>query len=217
MLPLVLVILGVVALLGGLFYLNYLHEKKRSEDLGKFANSLGLSFHAADDENKLESLSDLPLFQHGDSQRLWNRLAGRYERVDIEVFDYCYTTGSGKSRQTHTLTVLFFPDTDLPDFALAPETFWDQFAEWFGGQDINFDRFPKFSKDYRLKSPEEAKIREVFGGEVLRFFEKDATWYVELVKKRLLVYRAGVRVEVPALTAFIDECVKLRAVLLGQE
>ena len=102
--PVVLVV-GVVGLIGGLIWLAYWLEKKRTEFMQGYAESKGLTFLGANQE-LWKQLETFKLFGQGHSRKLRNAMRGLKEVGEVHVADYKYVTGSGKHQQTHEQTIV---------------------------------------------------------------------------------------------------------------
>lgn len=87
-------------------------------------------------------------------------LEGRFEGSEATVFDF--TIGSGKTAVTQTVVTLRAEGRAIPSFLLEPEGLLDRIAARFGGQDLDFDDDPAFSKAFRLRGEERA-VRPLFG------------------------------------------------------
>src|SRR5262245_9644470 len=141
------IVVGVIALIAGVVYVSHVAEKKRTEAFQKTAGELGFDFLASGEANFLESLKCFHLFSQGHSKKLWNLLRGQTQDLEVAIFDYRYTTGSGKHSHTWNQTVIAFrfEGTSLPTFSLRPENIGHRISTWFGYQDINFDTHKNFS------------------------------------------------------------------------
>src|SRR5439155_23750164 len=90
-------------------------------------------------------------------------IAGTSGGTSFTAFEYRWTTGSGKSSRSHRIGALLWTlQRSLPQFFLAPEGWWDKLAAYFGGQDIDFDDSPAFSRSYRLRGADEGAVRALF-------------------------------------------------------
>ena len=192
--------------LGAIVY-GFFAERKRTTAFGEAAADLGFTFDPAPRANLPDDLQDLYLFTQGRSRRARNILRGRTADLDVTVFDYSYTTGSGKNRTTYNQTVACFRtgELHLPTFSLRPESFWHRVGGLFGMTDIDFDTHPMFSDAYLLKGPEEDAVREVFTPEVLEFFEERPGVCVEADSKVLVFYRQNKRIDPATLRDFLAE------------
>ena len=131
---------------------------------------------------------------------------GVTEHVDVAIFGYEYTV---QIQHAHTFrqNVIYFrsPALNLPQFALRPENLFDKIGHVFGGQDIDFDHRPKFSKSYLVRGSDEQKIRETFTDEVLSFFENQTGISTEGGGDQLIFYRAGRRIDPDQVSSFKQE------------
>jgi len=105
------------------------------------------------------------------------------------------------------LTVVAFHSgkRSLPSFELRPEHFGHKIASSLGSQDIDFDTNPVFSKKYLLRGSDEAAVRELFGSEVIRFFEKHSEWCVEGQGEWMIFYREQKVLKPKDITTFLEE------------
>jgi carbonic anhydrase len=206
-------VLGVIAIIAVALYINYLKEKKRTEGMQRVAEELGFEFSPKGDGPLLTELSLFNLFTQGHSRRLYNLMRGEANNLEVDIFDYTYVTGSGKSSHTWNQTLACFGmrEASLPSFSLRPETFWDKIGTWFGYQNINFDTNPGFSDKYLLRGRDEEAVRGLFGEEVLGFFERQPGLSVEGYGHRLIFYRQSKRVDPENIRGFLEEGFKVLA------
>lgn len=205
MILLVVVLIGVG--FGLIFYLFWLYEKKRSKKLRDIANELGIKFSVRGEWSLLSRLTHFQLFSKGDGRKIYNMLHGTTNDVEMAIFDYQYTTGSGKHRQTHTQSVISFqsPLLNLPYFTMRPEGFFDKIAGLVGYQDIDFDTHPQFSKMYVLRGRNEPEIRDFFNDDLLTTLESLARVNVDAGGDQLVVYRPSKRITPQGVRAFMEE------------
>lgn len=153
---------GVVALIGGIVYLAWWMEKKRTEAMTAFAQSHGYQFEGPA-QQLIDELAQFKLFNQGRARTAKNMMRGSKEPGAVRICDYQFTTGSGKHQQVHqqTICVLKTPGRNAPHFFLRRQrALFDSLGKLFGGQDINFDDDPAFSKAYVLQtSGDEAQLR----------------------------------------------------------
>jgi hypothetical protein len=131
----------------------------------------------------------------------------RIHDIDVTLFDYRYTTSSGKHHRTHSQTVALF-ETDrlrLPRFALCPQHFFHRIASALGSQDIDFEAHPVFSESYRLQGADEEAIRRLFDEEALLYYTRHPDLHTEGDGRRLIVYRGRSRVEPQQMEAFLEQ------------
>ena len=196
LLPFVIIGGIVIVIIGGILYSMYA-AKKRREDMQEAADSLGLTFFPDGDAALLNRLSAFKLFNQGRSQKMRNLIQGDSGEVKIAVFDYEYTTGSGKNAQTHhqSVVALQSPDLVCPDFSMRPEGMFDKIGSALGFQDIDFESHATFSSNFVLQSSNEKAIREYFTPSLLEFFESKLGVSVEAHSGTMFFYRAKQRVK----------------------
>jgi hypothetical protein len=205
-LPFFLVIALIIAIVCGIVYLL----KKRRQDLELVARQLKLDFFPKGDESIGPMVSNLEFFMYGDRCDVSNLMYGRVKRngkpVTVAIFDYSYTIckhrstefsfnedsvsiESNNDTESFCQTVLVFYDEsiDTPGFSLRPEHLWDKLANFAGYEDINFDRFPAFSKGYRLLSNQVDDVRDLFQPNLIKFYETNQVC-TEAIGPYLLVF-----------------------------
>jgi hypothetical protein len=198
--------------------INYLIEKKRAEALRVLAGSIGLTFSAAVGGDLLSSLGDFQLFSQGRSRRVSNLMRGPTPDGELMIFDYRYTTGSGKSSYTWKQTVMLLKSDALaiPLFTLRPEGIFHKIGNVFGYDDIDFEIDPEFSDCYLLKGQDEAAVRRAFNGNVRTFFAQRAKLCAEGAGGQLIIYRVGKRADADGIRALRDDGLALSNLFRGR-
>lgn len=186
----------VVAILvvAGIAIVTRLREQRRTESLRNVASELSFEFREAD-ESFLARLAEFQLFSQGRARKMTNIMHGESSNVEVNIFDYCYTTGSGKNSHTHHQTGIGFRSArlSLPKFELKPERWYHKIGSMLGYQDIDFADYPGFSQQYLLRGENEQAVRELFVASVIEYLEMNTGIFVEGSGDRLIVYRAGKR------------------------
>src|SRR5262245_58843121 len=81
-------------------------DSKRTETIRTVtAPQLGLDFVHTDETGIQSGFAGFNLFSQGRSPLIRNIAYGRIDDVEVMLFDYRYTTGSGKHKHTHHQTV----------------------------------------------------------------------------------------------------------------
>jgi hypothetical protein len=181
-------------------------ERKRRNDLRDLAASMGLRFSPeGPDVYSLEG-TRLELFRLGHSRKAVNMIEVASSGGQIRVFDYRYTTGSGKHSQTHNFTVaLIASGGSVPQFDLKPETFMYKIGELVGFKDIDLPAFPLFSEKYRLTGPDEAAVHLFFTPRRAAWFEARPGLRVQGAPGHALLLSNARRLPVDGWMAFIEE------------
>lgn len=165
---------------------------KRRKALAAVAQGLGWSF-AEKAPDHAAAFHGVPLFEQGRSRTTTNLLRGTFGGRAVEVFDYAYTSGSGKNRTTHHQTVVHFdePALRLPAFSVRPEGAVMKLFAAFGYQDIDLPARPEFSKRFVLRGPDETAIRRRFDDPLPDVFDANRGVCVDGVGTHLFVFQAG--------------------------
>ena len=146
--------------------------KFRTDVWRQAAADLGLSFPGRDND-LLERFGHLRMLSQGHSRRMTNVLVGDAGEVEINVGDFTYTKGRGKTTQAYRQTVCILQSQELnvPHCFLRPDSRrFDSLSELFSGRDIGFDDDPQFSNAYVLQGESENAMHETFGPAVRAWF-----------------------------------------------
>jgi hypothetical protein len=126
MTPAIAWLLGIAAVLVvvALVVVGRRKERERTEAFRRLAETAGLAFQPKAELPAVRSLAAVPLFDRGHSKKVANLMTGRVEEQEVAVFDYRYTTGSGKHQSTSVQTVILVPGAkpSLPDLQMALRT-----------------------------------------------------------------------------------------------
>ncbi|NET10107.1 MAG: hypothetical protein F6K09_13210 [Merismopedia sp. SIO2A8] len=190
-------IIFIVCFVVGLYAVQSYLTQRRSTAVEAIASQIGLKFLGNGNHLIPDAVWNFQLFSKGRSRMVRNVLYGQRDGNELFIFDYKYTTGSGKNRSTRTLTValLWMNDVQLPSFSLGPKNIFHRIGCMFGYQDINFDGYPQFSEQYILRGSDEYGIRSLFSHWLLSFYQGKRYTCTEGMGKALLYYhtRGGSR------------------------
>jgi hypothetical protein len=202
---LIMILLFLVAFIGILVF-SFYYEKKRSEQLKEFAGSHGFIFYPEGNQEMINSLQDFELFKRGRSKKIKNLMFKQpTDAIKQFLFDYKFTTGSGRNSSTHKYTILVYQSDllELPAFYMRPENLFDKIGSKFGFEDIDFPAYEGFSENYMLKGKNETAIRQFFGERIFRYFESEKKVTVEGNLNTLVIYSSDRRKKPDDLHAFI--------------
>jgi hypothetical protein len=214
--PTIAWLLGITLVLFVVFIgvVSWRKERERTEALRRLAETAGLAFDPTAEIERVRSLGNVQLYSRGHSKRVTNLMAGRFGGQQVAVFDYRYTTGSGKSQHTSTQTIVVLPSAkgSLPDLQMAPENPLYKIAEVFGYQDIDIESSPEFSRRYIVKGADEAAIRAALYPGATSYFAEHGGWTVEVQSGTVAIYRANSRPKPEDMTTFIETaCAAVRS------
>lgn len=189
-------------------------EQKRRAAFEQLALQRGWTYTGKVDFPAIPAPAEFQLFTKGHSRAFQNRLQTSAEGAELTIVDYRYVTGSGKSRSTHSQTIVHIrsPRLSLPTFVLAPENVFHRIFQTFGYQDIDIDAHADFSHRFLLRGPDEQGIRQAFTGGVVSFYMTQHDVTTEGAGDQLLFYRPSRTPDPEKIPAFVEEALKaLRA------
>ncbi|MEM7682545.1 MAG: hypothetical protein AAF288_11365 [Planctomycetota bacterium] len=207
-----LAVLGVGGLIFGLITLSVYLDRRREAAIQAFAESQGYAFDPKAKGARPWRDAGFELFERGSARKAVNGISGAAGDVEIEAFDYRYTTGSGDDTQTHNLAVvgLRVPGAGLPAFSLQREHLGHKIASVFGAKDFDFEAHPDFSKRFHLRGPKEEPVRRLFDAGLIAHFEAmTAKLAVQAKGERLIVFAGKSASKPERYAAFLDEALGL--------
>lgn len=201
-----LIVAGVLAL-ALIIVTAVVADRKRTGALELVARDLGFTFIKNGSAFLEESFTLLHLFEQGHGKRIRNVMSGRFEDVDVLLFDYRYTTGGGRNQTTIELTVAAYrtPGAAIASFELRPEHFFHKIGQAFGYKDIDIDTYPQFSKRYLLRGEDEQAVRDCFKQQTLEMLEFDPGWSIEAAGQWMVLYRSNRRVKPGQIGEFLEK------------
>jgi len=201
----------ILVVLVGLFIAiaSVLSNIKRQKELSAFAMQSGFAF-SPDPGDHHEQYESFDPFDRGHSRRSSNLIHGRRGPIDWEMFDYKYTTGSGKNRQTHHCGVVLAKiDVVLSRIQIRPEGFFDKLAGLVGFDDIDFES-EEFSRRFHVSSDDRKFTYDLIHPKMMEYLlaAPAANWQLGgriVMITRSRRYKA---LELPSLMALIEGLVE---------
>ena len=192
----------------------------RAVQLKNVAYQLGMEYAPEEEWGVHTMLKDFKLFSRGRRRRITNMLYRRdgLLQLDVRIFDYRYSVRRNNHSRVFKQTVFFVQSKKLglPQFLMKPENFFHKIGAWLGVEDIDFERYPKFSNQYLLKGDDEDFIRSSFKEEVLQFFTIEKDWTMEGVNYFLVLYRKN-RLLLPSeIISFYKKGMHLHQLLIAE-
>lgn len=137
----------------------------------------------------------------------FNMVEGQRQGRNVKLFDFYYR--SGKSQISQTVAVVELPAPLPLTFWLEPEGLVNKLATAFGGQDIDFQRYPKFSSLFRLRSEQPAETQAFFDQRLATFFESNPGFTYYCLGDRIVTYRWGRTLPSPKIRQLLESAEKL--------
>jgi hypothetical protein len=176
--------------------------KNRSTQIRAAARLMDMQYFERAPYKEFAFLEIFRLFQNRRSQQIRNILSVEEISRDIliDIFDFSYAVDDNRVYQT--VHLIQNKKMDLPPFMMRPAHLGDRFAELFIDIDIDFELWPRFSRNYVVKGKNESTIRYMMNDPFLEYFNSRPGWTLEGFKDLFLIYRRRKRVNPDDLPSF---------------
>ena len=199
---------------------------KREIDLRKIAKKMNFEFFNYDDVNdyyiwkNMEKLLTFNL-RYSTSQKLTNMLLGLNSDIIISIVDFRYqytVVSNGNSHRSggkySEAALIYIESKDLKTFhfMLNPENLFNRFLS---GEDINFERFPEFSKKFLLRGYDRNQIQNFLNTELIELLEEKDDINIECFGNRFIFFRSRKLISPKKIETFLDEGLVLLNALIN--
>lgn len=193
---------GIFALVASILLICFLYVKRRetarTAALESVTGELGLQFKPEGDDSLMAELEHLPLFKRGRRKKLHNLIIADTPDLRMNVFDYLFITGYGRSQKTHRTTVVSLrsESLNLPGIQIRPrKAFADSIKSMLGAGGLSMEEYPAFAKAYVVQSDQPQQASDFLDAEMVTICERNHGCSLECQQGVLLHFRAGKRVE----------------------
>jgi hypothetical protein len=183
-----IIVLFVVAALVAIGIAVYL-DHKRKEMWRSVATRYGLRYDSGDPLGLVDRYS-FALFGKGHSKRVSNTLHGTTGGMDVVLFDYRYTTGSGKHKHTHYWSALMVTLPCRGELHIRPESFLDRIAAAVGWDDIDFE-YEEFNRAFSVTGPTKKFAYDICHAQMMEYLLQHPDHCWEIQDDRLLLYSSS--------------------------
>ena len=175
---------------------------KRQLQLEALAHEKGWSYSEATKSQK-RMLRDHPVYQTTSVERVYNLIEGPNKRLSL--CDIHYSEGAFIAKENVQTTLLRVRlDKEIPVFSFDRELLLEKLSHLAGIHDIDFPKYPEFSRDFYVQGKDPKKIRAFFGDKMVSFFAAYGFYHIMSNGKELLV-RQFLRPATPAEAAAMIE------------
>jgi hypothetical protein len=200
--------LTIGGLIGLAFYLQHRAEKARTARFAVEASEMQFTFVPRADSAFVDAFvaTGCVLTSRGRKKEVKNLLVAQTPEAAVELFEYCFTTGGGKSTQHHRQTVARFrvPGLDLPLFLIRPRGWTDRWFGWMKRAEIAIAAAPEFAENFRIEGANPGATAEAITPRVQEtLLSGTRRVTVEAGSDTILVYEPNVRIEPPAAREFL--------------
>ena len=230
-------IMGVIFVF--LFFIAKKFVKERNETM-EYCRKNGLTFEDTMMTSFPYECKDFKITKKGKERSFYFVVSGKRNNIDFSVMTYKYSDNVPPKESTFlgmkvisrsgskyrkpdyyaTLCVLSADNMKMPHFFIRDESFiMDSLGKMFGGQDINFEEDPDFSKKFVLQGDDEGKIRTFFNSKVRSSFVKfhQKGFVYEAVDKYLFIYNPNSFDKIEKKMQFLADSLKFLPVLMSSE
>jgi hypothetical protein len=189
------------------YILMDIFSQKRTKLIRELASHHQFSYIAHPQEEIPAQLRNMSFFRYRGTLR--NMVQGErkgvtFLLVDREKLFYQWPTPD-PGADCQTAVALYATSFALPAFELEPEGLVDKITCRLLKNDIDFATHPEFSTKYLLLGQEESRVRDLFNGHVLAFFETTEGWSVESEGGWVVLYKRDKQVDTHYILTFLDE------------
>jgi hypothetical protein len=163
--------------------------------LQKMANRFGWSFDKSVDWDT-SYLRNFEFFETRPIERKKNSLKGVFKNSEVswEIADIRFDEGALLSSEVHQTTVQIIRlPVSIPEFTLEKEGLFDRLFErvlaFSGYKDINFEKHPKFSKNYLLFGEDVPAIKAFFNDGLIEYLVTHDINHIESNGQALLIFK----------------------------
>jgi len=183
----ILILIGIAAF----GFVAWQQDKKRREALRVWAAGRSWNIDTDRQRDWHQRFPGLKLFTKGHSRWGRNIVTGQFRDRPATALDYKYTTGSGKNRTTHRVSLVIL-QVDFPTIPLfiRRENPFDKVGEFFGADDIDFES-AEFSRKFYVKSPDKRWAYDVIHTRAMEYLLKAPSFNIEFGHGEIAVYRGG--------------------------
>jgi hypothetical protein len=206
---------AIFALVGGGVLVSFLvsrHlENKRRERVTVLAKELGLELNWVLPDEDRTIFEQFKVVQKGRNQKTSLSLVADDGTTRINLFDYSFVTGSGKSQQTHHWVISLCRDESLlaPAMQLKPATFFSRIGTLIGFQDIDIPDAPEFSNAFVIQGTDADGIREFLNASRRLALLRNPKQTYALINRHVLVVRERKKLDAPNIKPLLTESLAL--------
>ena len=163
-------------------------EEKRRRAMSELAGKLGLGFYRGKQSGIIRKYSFINKFHHGRNKYAKNSLYGKYQGHEVNVFDYHYTTGSGKNKKHHRLSFFLLEiPTVFPELTIVPEGVFSKIGQAMGYDDIDFESH-EFSRKYCVRSKDKKFAYDICNAKMIDYLLSNTGLSIEIENNVLAIY-----------------------------
>ena len=163
-----------------LFVYGMIRARKRREAMAAIAERHGFAFEPAKCRSIADQYGFLDKLRSGHSRYAYNIMSGDYKGRDIILFDYHYTTGSGKNRTNHNISCFILRmEKSFPELVICKEGLLSKIAQAAGYDDIDFESH-EFSRKFCVRSKNKKFAYDVCNSRMIEYLLENPDLTIEI-------------------------------------
>lgn len=173
---------------------------------------------------KTNYLKEFHFFEIRPIERKSNCLKGTFKDSNVpwEIADVTFSEGSAFTAETFNTTLMMLKlPKKVPVFTMEKEGVIDKIIDrmksYTGYKDIDFEKYPEFSKKFLILGNKEAEIQSFFTSEIIDFFESHQIYHVESNGEALIIFDKIKLARTDETIAFIDYGEQLASLLASKD
>ena len=192
-------------------YVSWRNEQRRQDELARFAESAGLelvdasAMYAPEHKGFWDSLFESTTgddvfasrfegfepFGQGYDREANNLMIGSKDGIDWYMFDYKYSTGSGKSKQTFNYAIIGARVPYVfPHLVLKPETFFTKLGQHMGMRELKFE-LDEFNSRYFITCSDDKVAYDILSPQMIEYLMKQETRWWQFFGPHILIAEWG--------------------------
>jgi len=191
---------------------------KRALKIEAAAYGKGWTYQAGNNWKLIKDLEEFDLMKEGYEYEVCNVIEAYADdkTSTIRVFDFTYQINKldwdfkdmeveeGKEFHRQTIFYVVSNQMDLPDLDIKPESLWHKVKQFFGWDDVDFDKNQQFSKMYSVTSDDKQKLKSIVSERFMDLLDDEKVWWIEGHDNEMIVFQKDKLVEPAQLDDFLN-------------
>lgn len=170
--------------------------KSRKQRLLRAAPQMDMIYYQEVDRATVSELQQFVLFQKGKAKsRRIKHFMHQYDlsrKTDFYLFDFRFSRHDEPKKQT--VFWCLSDQLNLPWFYMEPQKITHTLEKFLGKQEITFEAYPSFDRNYWIEGTDESAVRYLFNEAFLDFFNREPGWCMEGFRNQFVFYRYRKRI-----------------------
>lgn len=190
----------------------------RAIKIEALAYGKGWEYQSENDWTLLKNLEEFDLMQESTEHEVGNIIEAHVDdkTSTIKVFDYKYELNKldlkdmevKEERELHHQTIFYvtahMDQINLPDMDIKPESLWDKVVQFFGWDDVDFQKNKRFSKMYSVTTDDKKRLKNIVSERFMDLLDDEKVWWIEGHDNEMIVFQKDKLVDPQKLDDFLN-------------